>query len=101
MYNCLTPLSLSYYLIQKSMTEKPTHHRELSVATAEAMKNMEGVTLPDEWQDDEFSQQKLAGVDSTQEEESFFRRKVPSTVTFLINILYHFRSAQTFWNTYH
>ncbi|XP_071787927.1 uncharacterized protein [Asterias amurensis] len=64
---------------RKSMTEKPTHHRELSVATAEAMKNMEGVTLPDEWQDDEFSQQKLAGVDSTQEEESFFRRKVPST----------------------
>ncbi|XP_038058184.1 protein prune homolog 2-like isoform X2 [Patiria miniata] len=57
--------------------ERKSPQRTMSVRTAEAKKNMEGVELPDEWQDDEFSQQKLAGVDSLQEEDSFFKRRVP------------------------
>ncbi|XP_022090779.1 protein prune homolog 2-like isoform X3 [Acanthaster planci] len=57
--------------------ERKSPQRTMSVATAQAKKNMEGVELPDEWQDDEFAQQKLAGVDSQQEEDSFFKRRVP------------------------
>ena len=75
-------------LYQKSVAEKaakPSPKREMSFGTAEAKARMEGVVLPDEWLDDEFSQQKLAGVDSAREEDSFFRRRVPPKVRQLIH----------------
>ena len=57
----------------------------MSLDTEEAMRRMEGVKMNDEWQDDEYSRQRLQGLKkgelvmetSKDGEESFYKRPVP------------------------
>ena len=59
--------------------------RQMSLDTEEAMRRMEGVKMNDEWQDDEYSRQRLQGLKkgelvketSKDGEESFYKRPVP------------------------
>ncbi|XP_072019934.1 uncharacterized protein [Amphiura filiformis] len=49
--------------------------RQLSVASAAAKQRMEGIQLPDEWQDDDLAQQTLYGHENADNE--FYNRSVP------------------------
>ncbi|XP_054749746.2 uncharacterized protein LOC129255418 isoform X1 [Lytechinus pictus] len=60
--------------------EGPTS-RQMSLDSEEAMRRMQGVSVDDEWQDDEYTRQSLQGnkdgVKKSEESDSFYRRPVP------------------------
>ncbi|XP_041458270.1 uncharacterized protein LOC121410326 isoform X1 [Lytechinus variegatus] len=60
--------------------EGPTS-RQMSLDSEEAMRRMQGVSVDDEWQDDEYTRQSLQGnkdgAKKSEESDSFYRRPVP------------------------